>query len=414
MRALLVANLVSVAGGGVSLVALPWFVLLTTGSPVATGLAAACEVLPLVAVAMVSGTVVDRLGAAATRIASDVVSAVTVLAVPVLHATVGIAFWQLLLLVAVNGAVRAPAPAASLVLLHELCAAAGTSPDRARSTYTAGVRLAGALSAPLGGVLIGAWGAPAALVVDAASFAVSAAVLAAVLRLRRPAGPADADREDPGPGSPRRRPWAGLRALAEDRLLRGLTAVVLVLSVLEGAWAGVLAPAYGQRVLDDPAVLGLLLGVFGLGALAGTLLHPPVAGRTDPHLLVWACLGTATAVRFGALAARPALPVLVAALLAAGLASGLLGPLWLGLLADRTATGLHGHVFSVVSGGEQGGIALGALVGGLVLSRVTVPVALAAAAVIGAALTLWAATAAPLAALHRARTPPAAPGTGHG
>lgn len=117
---LLIANLVSVAGGSVSLVALPWFVLATTGSTVATGVAVVAETLPVVAVALVAGTVVHRVGAVATRIGSDVISAVTVLTIPALHATVGLAYWQLLVLVAVNGAARAPAPAASLVLLNTL------------------------------------------------------------------------------------------------------------------------------------------------------------------------------------------------------------------------------------------------------------------------------------------------------
>ena len=109
MAALLAANVISVAGGAMSLVALPWFVLATTGSTVLTGIAAVCETLPVIGSSLVAGAVVDRLGAKRTRVASDAVSAGAVLAIPVLHAGVGIAYWQILVLVAVNGALRTPA-----------------------------------------------------------------------------------------------------------------------------------------------------------------------------------------------------------------------------------------------------------------------------------------------------------------
>ena len=92
---LLTANVVSVAGGALSVLALPWFVLETTGSAVATGIAALCETLPIVVVSVFAGVIVDRLGAVATRVVSDAISAGTVLAVPALHATVGIELWQL-------------------------------------------------------------------------------------------------------------------------------------------------------------------------------------------------------------------------------------------------------------------------------------------------------------------------------
>lgn len=396
---LLIANLVSVAGGSVSLVALPWFVLATTGSTVATGVAVVAETLPVVAVALVAGTVVHRVGAVATRIGSDVISAVTVLAIPALHATVGLAYWQLLVLVAVNGAARAPAPAASLVLLNTLSASGGTPPDRARANYVASVRLAAAVSAPLGGLLIAVWGAPTALVVDAASFAVSALLLTATLHVRRPSDPTSRWNTDPP-----LRAWDGLRALTSDQVLTLLSAVVVMLAVLEGAWVGVLAPAYGQRVLHSSTALGLLLGLFGVGALLGNLTYPWVAERADHHLLVWTCLGASTALRYGVLGASTVQPLLAGAVLLAGLASGLLSPLWLRLLSDRTKPPLHGHVFGITFGLEQGGYAIGALAGGLVLARVSISAALIGAAGISVALALLAATAPPLRALHHGRT----------
>ncbi len=394
---LLVATTVSVAGGGFSLVALPWFVLATTGSTVATGVTVACETVPLVVGSLVAGTLVHRVGALVVRVGSDVVSALTVLAVPVLHATVGIAFWQVLVLVALNGAARAPAPAASLVLLTALSDAAGSSGDRERALYTAGVRLAAVLAAPVGGALIAWRGAPAALVADAATFAVSALVLVATVRLPRPTA-VRAERAVRRAG-----PWAGLAAVAGDRLLRALSVLVVVLAVLTGAWSGVLAPTYGQRVLHSPAALGLLLGVLGTGALVGSLAGPWLAARVDNQRLVWACLALATVPCFGVPALTAAVPVLAAAMLLAGVATGALGPLWLGLLTTRTRPHQHGHVFGVTSALEQAGVAAGALTAGLLLDGLGMTATLATAAAVGAVLAASAALAPAFRALRSAR-----------
>lgn len=399
LAGLLVSNLVSVAGGGFSVVALPWFVLATTGSAVATGVTVLCETVPLVAVSLVAGALVDRVGAKATRVGSDVLSALTVLAVPVLHATVGIAFWQLLVLVALNGAARAPAPAASLVLLTALAADGGSSGDRERALYAAGVRLATVLGAPLGGALIAWRGAPFALVADAATFAVSALVLVATVRL--PASAAVRPDRVPAPV----RPWAGVAVLAGDRLLRATSGLVVALAALSGAWIGVLAPAYGLHVLRSPTALGLLVGVSGAGALAGNLVSPWLAARTGHHRLVWTCLAVGTVPAYGVPALTTVVPVLAVAVFVAGVGTGVLGPLWLGLLTTRTGAQQHGHVFGVAFALEQAGVAAGALVGGLLLERLGVTATLAGTAAAGAALAV-------LAALAPALRAPESPGEG--
>ncbi|WP_158441261.1 hypothetical protein [Kribbella steppae] len=46
--AFLVANVVSICGTRVSAIAIPWFVLMTTGSPFKTGVVALAEMAPLV------------------------------------------------------------------------------------------------------------------------------------------------------------------------------------------------------------------------------------------------------------------------------------------------------------------------------------------------------------------------------
>ena len=59
----LVAVAISITGTRVSMIAIPWLVLTTTGSPTKTGLVAFAEMAPLVAAQVLSGPLTDRIGA---------------------------------------------------------------------------------------------------------------------------------------------------------------------------------------------------------------------------------------------------------------------------------------------------------------------------------------------------------------
>lgn len=179
-----------------SLIALPWFVFETTGSAALTGIAAACETAPVVLVSIAAGRVVVRVGARGVRVWSDLTAGVTVGAVPLLHATVGIAYWQLLLLVAVNGALRTPAVVASMVMLREVTSLAGLTSEQTAGPYAASVRLAATVGAPAAGVLIALTGAPGVLLVDAVTFLLSAALVLGLVPTPAPrhVEPEDRDR----------------------------------------------------------------------------------------------------------------------------------------------------------------------------------------------------------------------------
>ncbi len=385
--ALLVANVVSVLGGSMSLLAVPWFVYQTTGDPLLTGVAAVCETLPLVACSFFAGLVVQRLGARRTRVWSDVISGAAVVSIPLLHATAGIAFWQLLVLVAVNGALRAPAPAASLVLLTAASAARGATTNSTTGPYVASVRVAATAGAPLGGLLIAVLGAPAVLLVDAATFFASAVLVQAFL-------PVDTSTRAvvPARAATPARLGAGFAVLRRDRALALLTPAVVVLAVLKASWASVLAPVYGQDVLDSSLLLGCLFGAFGAGATAGSLLYPKLTALLPTQHLLWAAVLAAGATRYLVLAAAPHPVWLLQVVLVSGFAVGVLGPLWLDVQYERVPPEQQSDVFGVTFGLEQAGVALGALGGGLLLQAVPVRSALvvlaAAALAVVAALAV--------------------------
>jgi predicted MFS family arabinose efflux permease len=237
--------------------------------------------------------------------------------------------------------------------------------------------------APLGGLLIAVLSAPSVLLVDAATFFVSAVLVQALVPPDTTARGAAAA---PLPAGQRVGVGAGFAVLRQDRTLAQLTAAVVVLAVVEASWASVLAPVYGTEVLDSALVLGVLFGVWGAGATAGSLLHPRLATRWSAPLLLIAAVLLAGAPRFAVLAAAPPLGWLLLVVFVSGLAIGVLGPLWLGVQYERVPLGRQSHVFGVTFGLEQGGVALGALGGGLLLHAVSVTSALLVLAAVGLAV----------------------------
>src|SRR5215210_1379507 len=88
------ANAVSVTGNVMGAVAIPWFVLTTTGSAALTGVAAFAATGPMVIGSLLAGRVVDRLGARRTSIATDIASGLTVACIPALEAVGVLQTWH--------------------------------------------------------------------------------------------------------------------------------------------------------------------------------------------------------------------------------------------------------------------------------------------------------------------------------
>ena len=94
--ALMAAVTIGQIGRQLSVIAIPWFVLETTGSAARTGVVAAAVLLPGFVVGIFGGVLVDRLGYRRVSIVSDLVCAVATMLIPMLYATAGLSFAMLL------------------------------------------------------------------------------------------------------------------------------------------------------------------------------------------------------------------------------------------------------------------------------------------------------------------------------
>jgi MFS family permease len=315
LRPLLIAEIVSTTGAAMTAIALPWLVLTTTGSPARAGLVAAVEWLPMALLGIPSGVVATRLGPRRAMIVCDAARAPVIAAVPLLHWLGALDFGVLLALAFLVGAFFPAHFASQRTILPALLGEAATDLTRANAVLQTANRLPIVLGPAVGGVLVAAAGAPAVLVIDAASYAVSAAMLLLLVPepRRRPEGAGEATEADAGDL------WSGVRSLARHRLLRPLTVanagVELAMQALFLALPILVFTAYDRRA----ALAGALVAAWGAGALAGTVLALRLAVR-PPLPLVHAGM-LAQTIPLWLVAAPIPWPLLAAGMLLSGLAN---------------------------------------------------------------------------------------------
>jgi MFS family permease len=362
LYALYAADTISLAGNAVSQIAIPWFVLTETGSATLTALVVFFNFVPIVLAAFFGGVVVDRLGFRATSVVADLASSAAVAAIPVLHTTVGIELWQLMALVFLGALLDAPGATARAALFPDVVELAGVPMERA-SGIRAGIQQGSQLvGAPLGGVLVAAFGAIGALWLDAASFLVSAALV--VLFVPRP-------HRDPEAG-PRGRFFAelaeGLRFIWSRRLVRALLFMVLLSNLVEAPGSVVLA-VFAKEEYGSATDFGLLVGVLGGAALAGALGYSAIGHRLPRRRTFLVCFAFVP-LGYLALAATPSLPVALVAVAVAGFAAGPINPLLFTVQTEIVPSELRGRVFGAVRAGAWAAIPLGILLGGVVVAAV--------------------------------------------
>ena len=320
-----------------------------------TGLAGFFALLPVVISSAFGGVIVDRLGLRRASVVSDLASGLSVLLVPVLFHTVGLPFAALLALVFAGGLLDAPGQTARDTMLPELVERAGTTLERSTSLFDGVFRAGNMLGAPLAGVLIAVLGPANVLIVDAATFAVSALLVRAFV----PAPAARTHEEAPGGYLTQLR--EGYAFLCAP-LIRAIVVMVLVTNMLDAAMGGVLMPVYADRVLDSVVALGLMSGAMGIFALAGTLVFAWVGHRLPRVSTLVAGFTLGRPSRFFLPRCR-AWVRCSPALQSPAWDIGPINPILGTIQYERVPERLRARVFGAITAGVMAGAPIGALLG---------------------------------------------------
>ena len=376
---LVLAGGISLTGNSLTALVIPWFVYVTTGSAARTGLVAFASLLPVVLAGMAGGLIVDRVGFKHASVVSDILSGVTVAIIPTLHLLGLLRFWQLLILVFIGALLDIPGSAARQSMIPRLAARSGASLE----TANAGMQVASSvamIAGPLAaGVLMSLLGATTVLYVDAASFAVSALLIGALIPWKRSAEEGIAT--EPGGEGMLREALAGVRLVIHDRFLSAVVRVAVVANFLFSAPFAVVLPVYAKEVFNDPRVLGLIIAGFGGGSLVGTLVLGAVGPRVSR--VVWLLGGLVVmAAGLWILPWSSTITLSVAGAAVLGLANGPMNTIMMVILQERVPESLLGRVNSSLMAMISIASPIGVVIAGLVLDSVAVTLVMAAIAAV--------------------------------
>jgi MFS family permease len=357
ITALVAAETISVLGTRMTYLALPWFVLVTTGSPSKMSLVLAAEILPMAILGVPSGALVQRLGSRTTMLLADLARGPILVSIPLLHAAGALDFWLLLAIVALLGAFAPPYFAAQRTILPELVGEDERRMSQANSSIEGGNALAALVGPVLAGALIPFIGASNVLYVDAATYLV--AFLLVLVFVPRRKAIADAGRQGV---------LAGLRFLARDRLLGPLALTVTAFGFFAAGMSAGL-PVYAFDQFDGHSwIAGLFYAALGAGAVVGSVLAVFAVKKVAPLRL--AAFGIlAFAVPLWVLPFLPPWPVVFGALFAATLFTPLVNGPTIGVLTSRTPVELRAKVMAAAISANTLAAPLGFLVAGQVLER---------------------------------------------
>ncbi len=275
-------SLISELGSSVTDIALPLTaVVVLRASTFDVGLLTSIGSLPFLLVALPVGVLVDRVRKRGLMLTADFCRGLILACVP-LAAVLGIlTLWQLyavaltagLLTVVFDVSYQSFVPA----LLERDQLVAGNTKLGLPSS------LANVIGPSVGGSLVAALTAPTAIVVDAASFMLSGAVLA-LIRVRE-------QMPRMASGQPARRTGAeireGLSYLFGHPVLRRIVACT-AMSNLFTAMRSALTMVFLVRVLHaDAATVGLVVSLASLGGLTGAFVSGWLGRRVGPARLLW-------------------------------------------------------------------------------------------------------------------------------
>ena len=315
IRALLASDVISTTGAQMTWIALPWFVLTTTGSATRMSIAISAEAIGLALMAFLSVRLLSRFGSRATMLICDSLRGPLMLVIPILYWTGDLSFGLVVAVAFGIGALTAPYFPAERMIVPELLGEDEGVVSQANSLFQASRRLTLLLGAPAAGVLIGVIGAPAVLLVDAATYLAAVALIATFVPATPPV---QADDET-------RSLRAGLRWVSRDPLVRAWRFALIVGDV---AWQAIfiaLPVLVVARYDAEPKIVGILFAAFGVGAVAGNAISYRLVRRIDGLTLI-ARVALGQALPLWLLVADIPAPVAVAVIGASGLANGVINP----------------------------------------------------------------------------------------
>lgn len=370
-RAIWIANTVSSIGGLIQSVGASWLMTSIAQSADMVALVQSSVALPLMLLSLVAGALADNMDRRKLMLASQVFMMIASVALTVCAWSGLITPWLLLFftfMIGCGGAFNAPAWQASVRDMVPRAQLPG-----AVALTSVGYNIARSLGPAIGGALVAAAGPAAAFTVNAITYT---GLIVVLLRWRPPHHPQPLPRESLGAAIA-----VGIRYVAMSPVIR----TVLMRGFLFGLGSCsvmALMPLVAKHLISGgPFTYGVLLGAFGVGAVAGAMGSAKLRERLSSEGIVrWASVAIAIATAVLGFSTQALLTTF--ALVIAGAA-------WLLAFATFNVTvqmsvprWVSARALSIYQMTTFGGMALGSWLWGVIAERQGLTVALTVSAVV--------------------------------
>ncbi len=263
------AQAISAFGSRITRTALPIIAVTTLGEPsTVVALLGAIYLMPGVILALFAGGMIDRSRKRRILIGSDIFRAIAVATITVASITGVLGIWHLVVVAALVGAASALFTIADVAYLPTLVEKKQLAEGNAKIEATEAVaEITGPASA---GVLIGVFGAPLAVAIDAASYLWSAARLQRIQAQEAP--PQQAPSAASSTWQSRRDLRDGMNAIFSHPHVRPVVITLVVWSIAGGFFTA-LYTLFCLRTLGlSELTFGIVIAVGGIGSLFGALI----------------------------------------------------------------------------------------------------------------------------------------------
>ncbi len=281
-RAVWIASIASNFGGLIQSVGASWLMLSLNGSPQVIALVQAATTLPIMLLSLPAGAIADNFNRRNVMIGSQLFMLLVSATLAAFAWTGWLTPWSLLaftFLIGCGGALNGPSWQASVGDMVPRAAL-----PSAVALNSMGFNIARSVGPALGGMIVAAAGAAAAFLVNAVSYV---GLIVVLLGWKPALPPRTLPPEELGSGMA-----AGVRYVT---MSPALLVILLRAALFGGAAAAVpaLMPLIARDlVTGGPLTYGLLLGAFGLGAIAGALSSTRLRHRFTPEQVIRAAVVT--------------------------------------------------------------------------------------------------------------------------
>ena len=357
------SNLASGLANSIVMITIPWLILERTDSAAFAGVVLAVTAVPGLIISPLGGWLVDHVGRRAISISADILSALSVIAFPIVAALSSLSNTAILLIALLGGVFDPAGYTARKTLLTDVSRESETDQDRLNGIHEGIFGVAWIAGPAAGAWLIATVGAINSFWVAAALFLLAALAIA-FLKVKHydihNQSASDLSKTD-------RSLRIGFVALWQDKLLRTITIAILIMAAVYLPTESVLLPTYFEG-MENPKGLGIVISSLAAGSAIGAFGYGWISQRfSRKHITRFTLIGSAVSIV--PMALLPPLPVLAISGFFLGLAWGPFSPLISTLIQQRVPSDQHGRVFGVQTAVFYAAPPMGMVISGLSVER---------------------------------------------